>query len=147
MLFRLRYQVRGAHTHVHVCSGPSSLGTLVFRNDEWAAVHGTLERFTLYIRDIQLVAETEALPEALPLEHPGRELSRRLQALGMSGRRAARTLGVSTAYFWNVLNGTRPLSPQLAVRLETAFGFEPSVWVVKQALYDLAQINAHFLTT
>jgi hypothetical protein len=49
MLFRFRYHEAGAHTHVRVFAGLNSrslgcCGTLVFRNDEFAAFRREAER-------------------------------------------------------------------------------------------------------
>lgn len=48
-LFRLRWQQRGAHTHVRVFAGKGSLslgncGDLVMRNEEWADLLAELGR-------------------------------------------------------------------------------------------------------
>jgi hypothetical protein len=49
MLFRFRYHEAGGHTHVRMFAGPTSrglglCGTLVFRNDEFAAYRAAVER-------------------------------------------------------------------------------------------------------
>jgi len=67
MLFRLRHQEAGAHTHVRVYAGKTSAGlglcgTLVFRNDEWKTFRREVEH-----REGSSAASFEFLPDHMPL--------------------------------------------------------------------------------
>ena len=72
--------------------------------------------------------------------HPG--LSVRadcLEPLGLSVTRAAKALGVSRQALNNLINGQAAISPEMAIRLDKAFGGSADTWVRLQAAYDLAQ--------
>lgn len=72
--------------------------------------------------------------------HPG--LSVRLdclEPLGLSVTEAARKLGVSRKQLSDVVNGHAGISPEMAIRLDKAFGGGADTWVRLQAGYDLAQ--------
>ena len=73
--------------------------------------------------------------------HPG--LSIRydcLEPLGMSVTGAAAHLGVSRKQLSDVVNGRSGISPEMAVRLDKAFGGGATAWYQLQAAYDLAQV-------
>lgn len=70
--------------------------------------------------------------------HPGevvRELC--IVPLGLSVTEAAKGLGVSRTALSELLNGRRGISPEMAIRLATAFGGSAESWVTQQAQYDL----------
>jgi antitoxin HigA-1 len=72
--------------------------------------------------------------------HPGevvRELC--IEPLGLSVTEAAKGLGVSRSSLSELLNGHRGISPEMAIRLSTAFGGSAESWVTQQAQYDLWQ--------
>ena len=72
--------------------------------------------------------------------HPG--LSVRydcLEPLGLSITEAARKLGVSRKQLSGMVNGRSGISPEMAIRLDKAFGGGPTTWYQMQAAYDLAQ--------
>jgi addiction module HigA family antidote len=72
--------------------------------------------------------------------HPG--LSVRLdclEALGLNVTEAARILGVTRQALNNVVNGKASISPDMAIRLDMAFGGSAEAWLALQAAYDLAQ--------
>ena len=73
--------------------------------------------------------------------HPG--LSIRLDCLESLGLRvtdAAAHLGVSRKHLSDVINGHSGISPEMAVRLDKAFGGRASAWYQLQAAYDLTQV-------
>ena len=73
--------------------------------------------------------------------HPG--LSIRLDCLEPLGLRvtdAAAHLGVSRKHLSDVINGHSGISPEMAVRLDKAFGGGASAWYQLQAAYDLTQV-------
>jgi len=72
--------------------------------------------------------------------HPG--LSVRLDCLepvGLSVTAAARAIGVTRQALNNVVNGKAGISPDMAIRLDKAFGGTAEAWLALQTAYDLAQ--------
>ncbi|MBI4182737.1 MAG: HigA family addiction module antidote protein [Proteobacteria bacterium] len=72
--------------------------------------------------------------------HPG--LSVRydcLEPLGLSVTEAARKLGVSRKQLSDIVNGRSGISPEMAIRLDKAFGGGAETWFRLQAAYDLAR--------
>ena len=73
--------------------------------------------------------------------HPG--LSVRydcLEPLGLSITEGARKLGgVSRKQLSGIVNGRSGISPEMAIRLDKAFGGGSTTWYQMQAAYDLAQ--------
>jgi addiction module HigA family antidote len=53
---------------------------------------------------------------------------------------AARILGVDRQTLSNLLNARSGISPEMAVRLEKAFGTPARDWLVRQLDYELAEI-------
>jgi len=72
--------------------------------------------------------------------HPG-ELVRELclEPLGLSVTDAARGLGVSRKALSELVNGRSGISPEMAIRLEKAFGSTAETWLRMQLEYDLWQ--------
>ena len=69
--------------------------------------------------------------------HPGFLLSDTvIPATGKSKAEIARLLGISRQHLYDLLNETKPVSPEVAVRLGKLFGNGPSVWIRMQAAYD-----------
>jgi addiction module HigA family antidote len=83
--------------------------------------------------------------------HPGRIVRQEcLEALGLSVTKGAEALGVTRQTLNNLVNGDSGISPEMAIRLEKAFGSTADLWLRMQAAYDLAQarkkadkINVH----
>ncbi|MYF69021.1 MAG: HigA family addiction module antidote protein [Proteobacteria bacterium] len=72
--------------------------------------------------------------------HPG--LSVRydcLEPLGLNVSKAAKRLGVSRKQLSDIVNCHAGVFPEMAVRLENAFGGGADTWLRLQAAYDLAQ--------
>ena len=72
--------------------------------------------------------------------HPG--LSVRydcLEPLGLSVTEAARKLGVSRKQLSELVNARSGISPEMAIRLDKAFGGGADTWFRMQAAYDLAR--------
>ncbi len=63
-----------------------------------------------------------------------------LEPLGLSVTDAAAHLGVSRKHLSDVIDGNSGISPEMAVRLDKAFGGGASAWYQLQAAYDLAQV-------
>jgi addiction module HigA family antidote len=69
--------------------------------------------------------------------HPGEHLAEELQALDMSAAELARKLGVPTNRITQILNGTRSVTGDTALRLAHFFGTSPQFWLNLQNLHDL----------
>ena len=52
---------------------------------------------------------------------------------------AARKLGVSRKQLSDIVNGHAGLSPEMAIRLDKAFGGGAETWLRLQSAYDLAR--------
>ncbi len=73
--------------------------------------------------------------------HPGLTVRHDcIEAIGLSVTQAAKTLGVSRQALNNILAGKSAISPEMAVRLEKAFGSTAEAWLRLQTNYDLSQI-------
>jgi antitoxin HigA-1 len=73
----------------------------------------------------------------LPPIHPGEFLRELLDELGMTQAHFARTIGVSPMRVSHLVNGTRPVTAELALLLGHAFSQSPQYWLNLQAGYDL----------
>ena len=72
--------------------------------------------------------------------HPGLSVRHDcLEPLGLSVTEAARRLGVSRKQLSAIVNGRSGISPEMAIRLDKAFGGGATTWYQMQAAYDLAQ--------
>jgi antitoxin HigA-1 len=77
------------------------------------------------------------LKNSLPAVHPGEFLRELLEELGSSQADFARAIGVSPMRISHVINGTRPVTAELALLFGRAFGQSPQYWLNLQARYDL----------
>ena len=72
--------------------------------------------------------------------HPGLSVRHDcLEPLGLSVTEAARKLGVSRKQLSDIVNGRAGISPEMAIRLDKAFGGDANTWYRLQAAYNLAQ--------
>ena len=69
--------------------------------------------------------------------HPGEHLEEELKALDMSAAELARQLDVPTNRITQILNGTRAITGDTALRLAHFFGTSPEFWLNLQSLYEL----------
>ena len=74
---------------------------------------------------------------AVPAIHPGEHLVEELKALEMSAAELARRLDVPTNRITQILNGTRAVTADTALRLAHFFGTSAEFWLNLQSLYDL----------
>ena len=75
--------------------------------------------------------------------HPGGVVLRQcIEPLGLTITEAAAALGVTRTTLSELVNGKRGISPEMAVRLSQVFGGSAESWVIQQAQYDLAQVQA-----
>jgi addiction module HigA family antidote len=73
--------------------------------------------------------------------HPGELVRDNLDDLGLSVAEGAAGLGVTRQQLYNVINGKSGVTPEMALRLEKAFGGSADVWLRMQVNYDLAQVR------
>ncbi len=72
--------------------------------------------------------------------HPGRIIRQEcIETLGLTVTAAAAGLGVARKTLSEILNGRSGISPEMALRLASAFGSSAEVWLGLQMDYDLAQ--------
>ena len=72
--------------------------------------------------------------------HPGLSIRHDcLEPLGLTVTDAARKLGVSRKQLSDLVNGKAGISPEMAIRLDKAFGGGAETWLRLQAAYDLAE--------
>ncbi|MGH9746285.1 MAG: HigA family addiction module antitoxin [Candidatus Acidiferrales bacterium] len=69
--------------------------------------------------------------------HPGEHLAEELEALHMSAAALARKIRVPTNRVTQILNGTRSITGDTALRLAHFFGTSAQFWLNLQSLYDL----------
>jgi addiction module HigA family antidote len=76
--------------------------------------------------------------------HPGLSVRHDcLEPLGLSVTEAARKLGVSRKQLSDIVNARSGISPEMAIRLDKAFGGGADIWLRLQAVSDLARAMRH----
>jgi len=76
--------------------------------------------------------------------HPGLSIRHDcLEPLGLNVTEAAKKLGVSRKQLSDIVNCHAGISPEMAIRLDKAFGGGADTWLRLQAAYDLAQAMKH----
>ena len=72
--------------------------------------------------------------------HPGLSVKHDcIEALGLTVTRAAEVLGVARQTLNDLVHCRKGISPEMAIRLDMAFGGGADTWIRLQAAYDLAQ--------
>jgi len=64
-----------------------------------------------------------------------------LEPLGLSVTKGAEILGVTRQTLNNLVNAKAGISPEMAVRLDMAFGGTAEGWLGLQTAFDLAQVR------
>lgn len=77
------------------------------------------------------------IKNGLPAIHPGEFLKEMLEDIGTSQAEFARAIGVSSMRVSHVVNGTRPVTAELALLFGRVFGQSPQYWQNLQASFDL----------
>lgn len=75
--------------------------------------------------------------QRIPPVHPGIYLKELLDELKISQYRLARELGIPAMRINLVVNGKRPITAELALRLGHYFGQDPRYWINLQSRYDI----------
>ena len=75
--------------------------------------------------------------------HPGEFVRMEIfEELGLNVTQAAEILGVRRATLSDLLNGNAALSPEMALRIEKAFGVSMDMLLRMQAWYDASRMRA-----
>ncbi len=74
---------------------------------------------------------------ALIAIHPGEHLAEEMEVLDISAAELARKIDVPTNRVTQILNGTRAITGDTALRLAHFFGTSAQFWLNLQSLYDL----------
>lgn len=77
------------------------------------------------------------IKNGLPAIHPGEFLREALEEMKISQAQFARAVGVSAMRISHVVNGTRPVTAELALLFGKSLGQSPQYWLNLQADYDL----------
>src|SRR5690242_3747273 len=96
----------------------------------------TLSTWILWI----IIERGEIMEMTNPV-HPGELVEACIDDLGLSVAEAAKGLGVTRQQLHNVIAGRSNVTPEMAIRLEKAFGSTADTWLRMQMNYDLAQIR------
>ena len=78
-----------------------------------------------------------AIKNGLSPIHPGEFPMEILEELDTSQAEFGRRVGISSMRISHVVNGTRPVTAELALLFGRAFGQSPEYWFNLQAAYDL----------
>ena len=86
---------------------------------------------------------TDGIKANMTPSHPGDFVRAEIiEELGLTVTKAAEILGVRRATLSNLLHGASALSPEMALRLEKAFGVSMDMLLRMQAWHDAAQMRA-----
>ncbi len=78
-----------------------------------------------------------ATGENMPPLHPGVFLREMLEDFRVSQVEFANASGISAMRVFHVINGTRPVTAELALRFGPVFGQSPQYWIDLQAAFEL----------
>ena len=81
-------------------------------------------------------------PSPFMAVHPGAMIKPELEERGISQKQLAGMLGVQASHLSEVLNGKRPLTTDLAVKIEKAIGLSAKILLSAQTQYDLESADA-----
>ena len=91
--------------------------------------------------------KTKSVKNGMPPVHPGEFLREILNDLGMTQAAFAEAIGVSPMRVSHLLNGSRPVNAEMALRLGRAFGQTPQYWLNLQNMYDLKVAQVEMKTS
>ena len=73
--------------------------------------------------------------------HPGELVRDLIDELGLSVAKAAIGLGVTRQELHNMVSGRSGIAPEMALRLEWAFGGSAELWLRMHINFDLAKLR------
>ncbi len=91
--------------------------------------------------------KTKSVTNGMPPIHPGEFLRETLDDLGMTQAAFAAAIDVSAMRVSHLLNGSRPVTAEMALRLGRAFGQTPQYWLNLQNTYDLKVAQVEMKTS
>jgi antitoxin HigA-1 len=74
----------------------------------------------------------------MPIAHPGRFLRRELVARKLGANKLSIDIGVPSGRITDILNGRRPITADMALRLGRYFGNRPQFWLDLRSQFDVA---------
>jgi addiction module HigA family antidote len=77
------------------------------------------------------------MPKKLPPIHPGEHLKEFMDDFGLTMNQLAKALHVPANRITAIVNGTRGITAETALRLARYFGTSAQMWINMQAHYDL----------
>ena len=77
------------------------------------------------------------MPKKLPPIHPGEHLKEFMDDFGLTMNQLAKALHVPANRITAIVNGTRGITAETAMRLARYFGTSAQMWMNMQAHYDL----------
>jgi antitoxin HigA-1 len=77
------------------------------------------------------------MPKKLPPIHPGEHLREFMDDFGLTMNQLAKALHVPANRITAIVNGTRGITAETAMRLARYFGTSAQMWINMQAHYDL----------
>ena len=84
------------------------------------------------------------MPKKLPPIHPGEHLKEFMDDYGLTMNQLAKALHVPSNRITAIVNGTRGISAETALRLARYFGTSDQMWMNMQAHYDLEMARNTF---
>src|SRR3989338_11362381 len=91
--------------------------------------------------------ETKSVTNEMSPIQTRRCLREILEGLGMTQAAFAEAISVSPMRVWHLLNGSRPVTAEMALRLGRAFGQTPQYWLNLQNTHDLKVAQAEMKTS
>jgi addiction module HigA family antidote len=73
--------------------------------------------------------------------HPGHRLARQIRDSGLTQTELARAIRVPVNRITRILNGTRNITAETAVRLGHYFGNAPEFWLNLQGIHDIQVVE------
>ncbi len=85
----------------------------------------------------------DAIKPFIPI-HPGEMLKDELEARSISQRKFAAIIGCSPSFVNEIIRGKRPLTTEMALKIEAATGIKAYIWMSLQSDYNMhmAQKNS-----
>jgi addiction module HigA family antidote len=84
------------------------------------------------------------MPKKLPPIHPGEHLKEFMDDFGLTMNQLAKALHVPANRITAIVNGTRGITAETALRLARYFGTSAEMWMNMQAFYDLEVARNEF---
>lgn len=85
-------------------------------------------------------------PPLAPEDHPGRALQQLMDMHGIDRRQLHQATGMDIMRVYKLLEGSRSVTADTALRLGAFFEQDPHYWLRLQAIYDLKQLDHRAVT-